>query len=195
MAFYRVTLHQTFKFREFQNVFHVEDVTALPIDPSLIPDIIAQLWIPLFLPQQFIPMTYWKIDVTRVLVQFPPATITKFYNINPTGSSQVTLGWYSWKLLFHTGLLGRAHRGRYWIAGIAQSLIDFNTERMTPACINLNLALASELTDRFTGDDAESGLALVIKHKDPNLTPTRVASIGFDQVLRGLRSRQVDVGI
>ena len=195
MAFYRITVHMTFKFRTFQNVFHVEDVAVPALDPQIIPDIIENLWIPPFFPQQYIPMTYDRIDVHRVLVPAPPAPVTKFINLTPTGSSQVTLGVWSFKLLFHTGLLGRKHRGRLFIAGIAQSLVDFNTERMIPAAVNLNLTLANTLTSRFVGDGASSGLALVIKHKDPTETPTRVTSIGFDQVVCFLRSRKVGVGI
>lgn len=195
MAFYRITLHQTFKFRTFQNVFHVEDVASPALDPQIIPDVIENLWIPPFLPQQYIPMHYTRIDVHRILIPAPPAPVTKFINVSPTGSSQVTLGTWSFKLLFHTGLLGRKHRGRYFIGGIAQSLIDFNTEAMIPAAVNMNLALSVTLMSRFTGDDASSGLALVIKHKDNSITPTRVNSIGFDQLVCFLRSRKPGVGI
>lgn len=195
MAFYRITIHQTFKFREFQNVFHLEDVAPVPLDPNIIPDVIEQLWIPLFFPQQYIPMLYHRIDVHRVLVPVPPAPVTRFINLNPTGSSQVTLGTWAFKLLFKTGLLGRHHRGRYFIAGIAQSLVDFNTEAMIPAAVNMQIALTASLTSRFTGSDATSGLALVIKHKDESMTPTRVNAIGWDPLVCFLRSRKPGVGI
>ena len=195
MAFYQITLHQSFRSRTFMNVFHLEDVTTPALAPETIANLIESQWIPLFLGCQFTQLRYTQIDVHRILVDPLPVAFTKFINVFGTGSTTAALGFQVWKVTKKSGLLGRKHQGKYYVGGIANGFIDLSSETMGVTATNFFINLVGQLNVRFTDDDATSGLACVIAHKDPAVTPTRVSTFGFDLKAQHLRSRKLGIGI
>lgn len=195
MAFFRVTLYQSFKSRSVQNVFCVEDVVPGGFVAEAIPNIIEAHWIPMFLGAQWNNHTYERIEVQRIRIPSPPAAAIKSINIKGNGSITEALGMLAWKLKFTTGLLGRQHRGRYFVGGLAAGFIVNSTESMHPNAITFFQNVSGLIGSRFLGDGASTGLALCIDHKDPNTTPTRVEFVAFDTIIASLRSRKPGVGI
>jgi hypothetical protein len=194
MSFHRITLSQTFRGRTFQNVFHVLNPDGL-INDQTIALTVEQHWIEHFRGCQFTNMQYHQIIIQRLFDNPAPAPFVKNISIAPNGSLTAALGILSWKLHFRTGLAGRKHRGRYFVAGIANGFIDLSTERVglgTATTFMTNLV--NTLTDKWCGGPNTIGLHLVVAHKD-NSTPTLCTRIDFDTLPSALRSRRVGIGI
>jgi hypothetical protein len=100
----------------------------------------------------------------------------------------------AFKLRFLTPLLGKKHRGRYFIGGLPQGHISQNAEGMSAPAITLYGTTILTLSDEWADPNPNTFLNLVIAHKDGS-TPTRVSSIGFDSFMTHLHSRKQGVGI
>lgn len=193
MSFYRVLLRQLYRTREMQNEFHIEDATSLLTQEAIANSIIAN-WIPPFRAIQCIPNVYFQIQVTRILTPDPLATYTASLNIIPTASLTCAVGFETYKLDFHSALLGSRHRGRYFIAGIAQGFTDLSSESIGPSGLTILQNIAFNIHEKYCEPNPTTGLNLVIAHKN-NSTPTRVETVTVDPVLTFLRSRKRGVGI
>jgi len=194
MAFYRVTIFQRFRGREFRNVIHLEDPNNFWTQDA-IADKVRDSWIPPFRGCQFNSLNYYRLEVRRILIPTPPAALLKDINIFGNGSATAAVGFEAWKLQFQTGLAGKQHRGRYFVGGIASGFVDLSTERMGVTAISFFANMAITLETAWVQDDPTTALHLVIAHKDESVTPTRVFRINFDTVLCHLHSRKVGVGI
>lgn len=194
MSFFRITLYQIFRGRSFQNTFVLEDETSLKTQ-DLIAQLVAQHWIPMFNGLQFSNMVYSTVEVKRIGVVDPPATTLLQVNINATGSLTAALGPNSIKLIFRTGLAGKKHRGRYFIAGIAQGHIDGTNEAVGSQGTNLLTVVKNTILDKWCDGPNTVGLHLCIGHKQASLTPTRVDQVLWDPKICWLRSRKLGIGI
>lgn len=194
MAFYRVTLIHDHRGRSIQNVFHLEDETQL-ITQDTIAQTILNLWVPVFDNLQYSRMLLKFIEVRRFGIPDPLAPTLLQPNRFAVGSLTGAEGNMAFKLLFRTDLAGAKHRGRYYICGVAENLFDVGFELLGPAAVTRMTSAVLNLRARFTGANPDSGLHLVIRHKDGNITPTRVSNILFSQRAHWLRSREFGQGI
>jgi hypothetical protein len=194
MAFYRCTFSYNHRGKTLQNVIHLEEETNL-MSQELIAMIVAAHWPPLFDNLQFSQMLLRFIEIRRILVQFPLSATLIEPNRFAVGSLTGEVGSYCFKILFRTDLAGKQHRGRYYVPGIAFGLVDVGFEQLGPAGITRMTNAVLGIKDKFCGGPNSVGLRLVIRHKDDNLTPTRVSSVLFSQRPHWLRSREPGHGI
>lgn len=194
MAFYRITLIHDHRGRNIQNVFHVEESTGL-MTQDFIADLILQFWVPMFDNLQFSRMLLRFIEVRRFGVPAPLAPTLLQPNRFAVGSLTGAEGNMAFKFLFRTDLAGAHHRGRYYLCGVAENLFDVGFELLGPAAIQRMTNATLLMRARFTTEGAETGLMLVIRHKDETITPTRVSNVLFSQRAHWLKSREFGHGI
>lgn len=194
MAFYRITLDHTHRLRRVMNVFHVEEETNL-FTQQFIGEIILGLWVPMFDNMQFSQMVLRFIEVRRILVPQPLAPTILNPNRFAVGSLTGAEGNMAFKFLFRTDLAGKQHRGRYYMCGPAENLFDVGSEALGPAGIQRMTNATLAMRSRFCGGADDTGLRLVIAHKDTSLTPTRVSNVLFSARAHWLRSREPGHGI
>lgn len=194
MAFFRITIEHSHRNRNIQNVFHVEEETSL-LTQETVGQIIQVHWLPLFDTLQWSGMMQRFIEVRRILVQDPLAPTLLQPNRIGGQAGTGAEGNMAFKVLFRTALAGKKHRGRLYICGVGENLFDVGSEALGPTAITRMTNAVLAIRSKFCGGAEDTGLRLVIAHKDVNITPTRVENVLFSQTAHWLRSRAPGHGI
>ena len=189
MAFFRITISHFHRFRTLQNVIHVEEETSL-LTQDTVGQIIVAHWLPLFDSIQWSGMVQRFVEVRRILVQDPLAPTLLQPNRIGGGAGTGAEGNMCFKCYWRTGLAGKHHRGRYYVCGVGENLFDVGSEALGPTAIQRMTTAVLNIRSKFCGGAGDVGLRLVIAHKDPNITPTRVDNVLFSPRAHWLRSRE-----
>jgi hypothetical protein len=187
MAIWRCTIAATYNGRIMMNQIHLEGPPEQEVTPTFVAGQVAQQWLPPILGSQSHGIHYFQIEIRQVLPSNNLGGQIVAISVDGNGSSDVHHACMSYKLRFRTGLLGRKFRGRYYIPACVQGFTNADVVNnigntfFTDAC---NL-----LTARFCGDTPTTGFNLVIYHRGPEASTTRVEQILHSNLL-GIQSRR-----
>jgi hypothetical protein len=195
MSYHRVTLTALYWGQTIQNVVHVENVNGALTSEQIAGNFL-NFWLPGVRPIQLTILRYFEIRVASIRNPNPPASFVLPVNLTGTGPSGESESAMAFKIRFGTGLAGRKHRGRYYIAGYSNSWLVAGGSISASGQTALQ-TFCNTIRDNWCVGGAQKipNLTLVIDHKDPNVTPTPVTTVSFSSTLAVQRRRNLLVGI